>query len=531
MNQPSTASSYDALPYISRPHLATYPHRVAAVARLFGMQPAPENVERCRVLELGCAQGGNILPMAVTMPQSEFYAVDASRRQIEVGCRKIHRLGLQNIRLEQIKFSDFPKDAGLFHYIIAHGIYSWISSADRDVLLEICQRHLAPNGVVYLSYNVLPGWHDRLPVREALRFHVRDTLDPDARLKRAMSMLDWVHEANQATPRASFQRFEDVRGSIDDMARRINYLYHDLMEGPNEPVLFSRFVAHATEYGLQYVGEADVQSMQDPQLSAESYRQISEWSKDVIEAQQYLDFLTNRQFRRSLLRHASASTDAHLQPDRLRELFLASQIACQHPTRSLASDEAIEFRGKDKFVGTASHPLSKAVLLVLTEAWPQPLPWQALMEKAAQRLRDEESGTSLSSEQDRTDATQTLARMCAMGALDVFSQPPQFCLQPGDRPLASPWARLQAEEGESICNLLHIIVEVDEYQRELLPLLDGSRDRDALLTGWTNAMARKRAGVTPEADVALRDERMRATLATRLDADLDAFARTELLLG
>ena len=60
-------NSYDELPYPGSPFPQTHPLRLSAIGALFGMQPA--DVQHCRVLELGCADGGNLIPMAVALPE------------------------------------------------------------------------------------------------------------------------------------------------------------------------------------------------------------------------------------------------------------------------------------------------------------------------------------------------------------------------------------------------------------------------------------------------------------------------------
>ena len=192
MSQDSAGASYDGSPYVSHVYSESSPGRLVAVAELFGMEPRPEPVARCRVLELGCAQGNNLIAMAVALPDAEFLGVDVSVRQLDAGRRRIQQLGLENVRLELQDFSRFPADAGRYHYIIAHGIYSWISPAHRDAMLEVCRRHLEPNGVAYISYNVLPGWYRRLPVRDALLYHLRNTSEPQARIDRALELLEWL---------------------------------------------------------------------------------------------------------------------------------------------------------------------------------------------------------------------------------------------------------------------------------------------------------------------------------------------------
>ena len=73
------SSSYDEVPYGFQAFSQSHPDRLATVGRLFGMVPVP--VDRCCLLELGCASGGNLIPMAYHLPQSEFVGVEISRRQ------------------------------------------------------------------------------------------------------------------------------------------------------------------------------------------------------------------------------------------------------------------------------------------------------------------------------------------------------------------------------------------------------------------------------------------------------------------
>ena len=99
MSENSVEKSYDEVPYPSGAFEQTHPDRLATVATLFGMKPAP--IERCRVLELGCASGGNLVPMAHALPGASFLGVDISSREIADGLPWIERLGLRNLRLEQ----------------------------------------------------------------------------------------------------------------------------------------------------------------------------------------------------------------------------------------------------------------------------------------------------------------------------------------------------------------------------------------------------------------------------------------------
>lgn len=77
--------SYDELSVTINSNPLTHPNRLAVIGMLFGIRPAP--VDRCRVLDLGCAQGGNLIPMAFNFPHSEFVGIDLSSSQIAAGKR------------------------------------------------------------------------------------------------------------------------------------------------------------------------------------------------------------------------------------------------------------------------------------------------------------------------------------------------------------------------------------------------------------------------------------------------------------
>lgn len=121
-NSPHT--TYDDVPYDSQPFPQTHPDRLAVIGQLLSMRCAPPN--RCRVLELGCAAGGNLIPLAYALPDSQFVGIDLSRVQIEEGLETIRAVALKNIDLRQLSILDVGADLGKFDYILCHGVYSWI---------------------------------------------------------------------------------------------------------------------------------------------------------------------------------------------------------------------------------------------------------------------------------------------------------------------------------------------------------------------------------------------------------------------
>jgi tRNA G46 methylase TrmB len=116
--------TYDAIPYESFPYSQAAPDRLATIATLLGVKPA--SPKACRVLELGSAAGGNIIPLAVNHPQSHFLGLDLSGVQVAEGRDTIQSLGLMNIELRHVNFLDVGPELGKFDYVVCHGVYSWV---------------------------------------------------------------------------------------------------------------------------------------------------------------------------------------------------------------------------------------------------------------------------------------------------------------------------------------------------------------------------------------------------------------------
>jgi SAM-dependent methyltransferase len=187
------ANPYDQIAYPGHPYVQTHPDRLATLAYLHGINPA--SVEHCRVLELGCGDGANLIPMALQLPGSDFLGIDLASLPIRKGRQQMSDLGLANIRLEEADLMDFPFASGPFDYIIAHGLYSWVSPAVQKKIMEIVQTCLAPQGVAYISYNTLPGGHFRMMLREMMQYHVRKLDSPEKQVTQGASLIQLIGKA------------------------------------------------------------------------------------------------------------------------------------------------------------------------------------------------------------------------------------------------------------------------------------------------------------------------------------------------
>ena len=174
-SQKTTSNSYDAIPYPSLPIDAMHPDHLYSIAKLFRLDaPLPDNAS---ILELGCASGGHIIPIAVQMPDAKIVGVDLSRKQIAAGQRTVDALGLKNLKLIAMDFQRLDASLGQFDYILCHGVFSWVPPEAQQCILQICQARLSTNGVAYISYNAYPGWFARGMIRQMMLPYVSQLPD------------------------------------------------------------------------------------------------------------------------------------------------------------------------------------------------------------------------------------------------------------------------------------------------------------------------------------------------------------------
>ncbi len=525
--------SYDEVPYPSVPFEQSHPNRLATVAALHGLQP-PE-VARCRVLELACAQGDNLLPLALELPQAELVGLDLSARQIDEARTAAAELGVGNVRFEQRDILDLPADLGSFDFIIAHGVYSWVPAPVQDGILAACKSQLKPNGVAYVSYNTYPGWRLKSVIRDLMLYHTRHMDAAEAKIDQSVAIVRFIHDAIPQGWALYRKVFEDLLDKMQRDKARAPWLFHEYLEEVNEPVYFSQFAEQAASHGLKFFSEAGVTDDRRYQLPPQAQEALAKLGDDVVEREQYLDFLTNRTFRQSLLCHAEAVCQPGLDPASIKSMSLVADLNCEAPeTESgLRSRELMRFRGSNGLEAAADNPLTKAALLILADAWPRDIPFVELEAMARARLVPK-SVVIQEQAAYREDSRELLQDLCGLytsGFLELHLAPPRFASEPGERPLASPWARRQAARGALITNLRHRGVEADEIRRRLLTLLDGTRTHEDLLEDLVERVESDGLVVQHEGRPVSDTIQLRELLAGSLREELATAARFALLLA
>ena len=319
-------------PYASAPFLESY-------ARLLGLSPAPAS--NARILEIGSSYGGNLISQALFYPQATFTGIEIAPTQVSVGKTYIDQLGITNLDLLEGDVNESHDHLGTYDYIIAHGFYSWVDEDTKDNFLRLCKEHLAENGILYMSYNTYPGWHKMDSVRALLEFANKDidTLNHREKVRHGKTvasklgalMLEYDTVKNQQT---SF--LQSLRQTLQ---KQDCYVGHDHLEPVNTPVYFHQCMDHMAEHGFTYLCDCDL-NLSFPTVYDETLRtQLQVLAPhDPLAREQYIDFMLNTAFRKSLFTHKGATpkpitetsvTDADFQHS-LEQFLFTLRIPSEH---------------------------------------------------------------------------------------------------------------------------------------------------------------------------------------------------------
>lgn len=469
--------AYDVIAYPSKIFSQTNPDRLAVMAKIFGM--SPPDVLNCRVLELGCGNGSNLLAQAFVFPSSHFVGIDLSENHIAEAQKGAAELNLPNVEFRQIDVMEMTvQDFGKFDYITAHGLISWIPDFVRERVFEIYREMLTPNGIGYISYNTYPGGHIRDMARRMMRFHTRDTNDPTEKVQKAMTFLAFLVE--NSIEKEAFQPFlmKELQRHFDHETADI---FHDDLAEFYQPVYFYEFVETLQKHGLQFVSEAEIAAMSMNNFSPE-VREMVESLSDVVEREQYLDFVRGRFFRQTLISHQEIELNRQISPFVLRDFYISS------PLRPLDENPNLTERKVEKFVARKNagveidHPLTKAALVYLNQIYGNSADFDELT-FAARKILEENGYQTDDWEKEKDILNQILWQMYfSTGLVEINVKRHQISTDAGEKPKTNHVAAWQIKHGNALSTLLGASIKVDdEISHHLIELMDGTRTRTQLL--------------------------------------------------
>lgn len=271
------------------------PLRVRLAFLNAGLVP-PEAGTAC---ELGFGQGVSA-NMHAAASVTQWFGTDFNPAQAGFAQQLAAASG-SGARLYDEAFADFchREDLPEFDYIGLHGIWSWISEDNRGLIVEFIRRKLKVGGVLYISYNTLPGWAAFAPMRHLLTQHA-EIIGSEGhgivnRINGALAFADKLLEINPGYARANPQvaeRFKQITGQSR------HYLAHEYFNRDWHPMHFAAMAERLSAAKLTYACSANyIDHLDVLNLSADQKAFLKE-IPDANFRETVRDFMVNQQFRR-----------------------------------------------------------------------------------------------------------------------------------------------------------------------------------------------------------------------------------------
>lgn len=204
-------------------------------------------------------------------------------------------------RLHDEAFVDFANRADLpeFDYIGIHGIWSWISDENRSVIVDFVRRKLKVGGVLYISYNIQPGWAAMVPMRDLLTEYseVMGVAGQGivSRIDKALEFAEKLVAVNPGFTRVNPIVVERIK-KLKDQPR--NYLAHEYFNRDWLPMPFSRMAEWLSPAKLNYACSTQYLDHVDALNLTGEQQALLRGIPDTMFRETVRDFCVNQQFRR-----------------------------------------------------------------------------------------------------------------------------------------------------------------------------------------------------------------------------------------
>lgn len=230
--------------------------RFAALSK--GFRSHTDIADGMTYCELGSGQGLTANILAAANPEIEFYATDFNPAHAYNAQRLADEASLPNVHFFDDSFAEFAQRTDLpqFNIISLHGIYSWVAKEHRDTIVRFIDKQLKPGGLVYISYNCLPGWAGPSPIQHLIRMHTERGVGPlTNRVDTAVEFLEKLQEEGARYFKATLKIEERIK---DLKNKDKNYLAHEYLNGEWRAFYHSEVVSDLSSARLSYICTADI---------------------------------------------------------------------------------------------------------------------------------------------------------------------------------------------------------------------------------------------------------------------------------
>ncbi len=515
-------TSYDQTKYESYSYNQTHPDNLYSLARLFGLE-AP-NIENARILELGCASGGNIIPMASNLKKAKFVGIDLSTSQIDDGLKMIKALKLKNIELKSMSIMDIDEDFGKFDYIICHGIFSWVNEEVQEKILSIFDKNLSEDGVAYLSYNTFPGWGAVKSIRDMMLYHTINIEDPAQKAAQARALLQFIAEGLEGE-NSSYADF--MKTEISMLKKQPDsYLLHDHLEEENNPAYFYQVCERAAKHQMAYLGDAELATMfvgNLPEMFANELSKIN----NIVLTNQYMDFVRNTRFRCTLFSHANKAVSRNLEPKLIESFKLSVKLIEHTPLVEENLAQGVEMTFKSPLVTFRSKSnVAKTAMKILVES-KRPMAFDDLVEQISKTSNESDAEKI----KDELHNSVNLIRLALGGLLRIHSFVGTYVDESGDKPKTTPLVLEQVKTRNIVTNQRHETIGLNQIERIMIQWFDGKTDRSKIIKNLKKAIDEGKLQILDKDKNKLEDnDTINSHLSEMVNRSVEQFIKNALII-
>lgn len=286
-----------------------------------------------RYCELGCGLGYTTALLAAADPRGEYWACDFNPAHIARARALAAGAGLDNVAFEEASFADLvgpdAPDLPQFDIVTMHGVYSWISRENQQAILRFLDRHVVPGGIVYVTYNCMPGWSAMLPLQRMLLEYADLAADrSDARFGEAATFARELIGSGTHVLKDVEGVDRILKGSIVTGGERqtLGYLVHEYLNHAWQPLYHADVARDMATAKLNYVGPASLlEQFRELSFSAEQRALLARIGRPEVR-ETMGDYCLPRQFRTDIYVRGAARLSEHRRNALLRDTFIALQV-------------------------------------------------------------------------------------------------------------------------------------------------------------------------------------------------------------
>lgn len=288
------------VPYPTFVHRQAMPVWLTSLVQLKGNH-APDLSQPYRYLELGCAMGIHLHLTAAANPMGHFVGVDFNIQQLMVAKEGLGATQIDNVEFIHASFKALlNQDIEPFDFIVTHGVWSWISAENQQVLLQVISKFLKPGGIVYCGYMSHPGATELCSIQK-LMFEMSRNLNGDSATK-AIQSLSLARKVGQSEM-GLFTQVPSLNQTLKKLAQdKPNYIAHDFLSEHWQPQHSADMIRAFGQHDMAYITGAGI---------AEHLDAIS-LKPEIVQIIQSLPLVTLQETVRDIALHSLQRQDIYI---------------------------------------------------------------------------------------------------------------------------------------------------------------------------------------------------------------------------